>query len=55
MRAYIQCPRRKNKPKVAVEVCRKCRHNKTCTTFQEYQNPPLFSDIKHGYPRGWNP
>jgi hypothetical protein len=42
MNVYLICSRRKNKPKISVEVCRSCKRRKTCREFSQYRNPPLF-------------
>ncbi len=48
MRDYLECPRRKGRPKIAIDVCRQCKHKAGCKTFEHFQNPPLFSEIRHG-------
>ncbi|HPI91602.1 MAG TPA: hypothetical protein PLT09_00795 [Deltaproteobacteria bacterium] len=50
MRIYLTCPRRKGNPKVAIEVCRACRRNKSCRQYYTYRNPPLFPEL--GKPQG---
>jgi hypothetical protein len=46
MRIYLLCPRRRGNPKVAIEVCRACRYNRSCRRFYAYRNPSLFPDIE---------
>jgi len=45
MRVYLICPKRKGRPKVALEVCKACRNNKTCREYIIYRNPPLFAEM----------
>jgi hypothetical protein len=44
MRTYITCTKRKGTPKVAVDVCRACRHRIKCSAFLNYRSPQLFPD-----------
>jgi len=44
MRVYLICLKRKSRPKVALEVCKACRHNNTCMPYLTYRNPPLFPE-----------
>lgn len=46
MRVYLVCPKRKGRPKVALEVCKACRHSKACPEYFIYRNPPLFADME---------
>lgn len=43
MRTYLSCPRRKCNPKVALDVCKVCRHNAKCPKYLEYRRPRLFT------------
>ncbi len=45
MRTYIECCRRKGKPKIAIEVCRTCRYNQKCSAYLSYRNPELFDNM----------
>jgi hypothetical protein len=44
MRTYITCTRRKGKPRVAIDVCRACRHRLKCIPFNRYRRPQMFPD-----------
>jgi uncharacterized protein YciW len=50
MRVYLICTRRRGRPKVALEVCKACGHNRACRQYLTYRNPPLFPD--GGKPQG---
>ncbi|MFW6080902.1 MAG: hypothetical protein ACOC7W_03235 [Desulfosalsimonas sp.] len=39
---YLTCPARKGRPRKHVDVCRKCRRNRSCRTYQDYIQPGLF-------------
>ena len=41
--SYISCHHKKSRPKVGIEVCRKCRRMKTCSDYADYVQPSLFS------------
>ena len=45
---YIVCNQKKSRPKVGVDVCRKCRRRRTCADYADYLQPSLFHDLKKG-------
>jgi len=47
---YLICTRRKNRPRIALDVCKACKRNGTCRQFERYRNPPLFPEL--GKPQG---
>lgn len=42
---YITCNYKKNKPKVSVNVCTKCKRRMNCLDYSNYLQPPLFPDL----------
>ena len=44
--SYIVCNQKKSRPKVRVDVCRKCRRRLTCADYADYLQPSLFPDLK---------
>jgi hypothetical protein len=52
MSTYLACPHKKNKPRIAVEVCQHCRRRRGCKAYSTYQNPKLFEDARPGRPQG---
>ena len=44
-RPTVLCLRKKNRPRVFVVVCEKCRYRKKCVSYQRYISPQLF-DVK---------
>lgn len=42
---YITCNYKKNKPKVSVAVCAKCKRRMNCLDYSNYLQPPLFPDL----------
>jgi len=41
---YITCTCRKNKPRVSVAVCMKCKRSRNCIDYRDYLQPSLFPD-----------
>lgn len=39
---FILCNRKKSKPKVGIDVCKRCRHALTCPDYACYIQPSLF-------------
>ena len=39
---FFTCLVRKNKPRVTIRICRKCKLHKSCTQFRDYIQPSLF-------------
>jgi uncharacterized protein YciW len=46
MRVYLICTKRKSRPKVALEVCKACRYNRSCRQYVNYRNPLLFPELE---------
>ena len=42
---YITCSAKKNRPRVNVAVCAKCRRKKGCTDYRNYCQFPLFPEL----------
>jgi hypothetical protein len=42
---YVTCHHKKSKPKVMVEVCRRCRRAGSCQDYQPYVQPSLFPNF----------
>jgi len=47
-RPIIVCGRRKNRPRVFIAVCERCRYRKKCVSYQQYINPGLFDAKRKG-------
>jgi hypothetical protein len=43
--AYIVCRRKKSRPKTSVSVCERCSHNRSCSDYRSYVQPPLFPGL----------
>ena len=43
---YILCNRKKSKPKVGIDVCKKCKHARSCPDYAFYIQPSLFPDAR---------
>jgi hypothetical protein len=42
---YITCNAKKNRPRVNVAVCAKCRRKKGCPDYWNYRQFPLFPEL----------
>ena len=42
---YITCNYKKNKPRVSVDVCVKCRRRRSCLDYGNYLQPLLFPNL----------
>ena len=42
---YIICNAKKNRPRVNVAVCAKCRRKKGCSDYWNYRQFPLFPEL----------
>jgi hypothetical protein len=42
---YITCNAKKNRPRVNVAVCAKCRRKKGCPDYRNYWQYPLFPEL----------
>ena len=42
---YITCSLRKNRPRVSIAVCGKCRRRMSCPSYGNYLQPSLFPNI----------
>ncbi len=45
---YITCNQKRNKPRVSIAVCAKCKRRRNCADYSNYLQPPLFPDIFEG-------
>ncbi len=45
---YIVCNQKKSRPKVGVDVCKKCRRRRTCADYADYLQPSLFPNLEKG-------
>jgi hypothetical protein len=42
---YITCNQKRNKPKVSIAVCAKCKRRRNCADYRNYLQPLLFPDL----------
>jgi hypothetical protein len=42
---FIVCQRKKSRPRVSVEACRKCRKAASCEAYRRYREPFLFREM----------
>jgi hypothetical protein len=48
---YITCNQKKNKSRVSIAVCERCRRRKGCSDYGNYLQPPLFPGIRKFKPK----
>ncbi len=43
---YILCNRKRSRPKVGIDVCKKCKHVRSCPDYAGYVQPSLFPEAR---------
>ncbi len=39
---YLVCPKRRNLPRINIEICRRCPKRGSCPALKQYSQPSLF-------------